>query len=65
LDAILQNSEHLHKLDIKGNDFTKSNKNYFKQKLDEKGIFSVMSGYESDEEDDSNDLLRQFNELKL
>ena len=45
-------------MDIKGNDFTKSNKKYYEDKLKEFNKAKIISGYESDEEDESNELMK-------
>ena len=57
LDAILEKSQKLTRLDIKGNEFKKSNKEYYEKTLKEKGFDTkILSKYESDDEDEVNDL---------
>jgi len=66
IDTLLKNeSSSLKRLDIKGNEFKKSTKKYYKEALETKGLSSCLSAFESDDEEDEDDLAKNFSELKI
>ncbi len=52
------------RIDIKGNEFKKSLRIHYKEKLAAANRDSVLSAFESDSENEE-DLVRVFNELKI
>jgi hypothetical protein len=52
-------------LDIKGNEFNKATKNYYLEKLKEKSLEKSLSAFESDDEEEENDLVKNFTEMKI
>lgn len=52
-------------MDIKGNEFKKSTKTYYKEKLQKVGLEKTLSAFESGESDNEDDLVKNFSDLKL
>ena len=55
----------LQRLDIKGNEFKKSTKNYYKEKLQKIGLEKTLSAFESGESDNEDELVKNFSDLKI
>lgn len=62
LDVLLKKGITITRLDIKGNDFSKSTRKFYQEKLSEKGenFLNALSYFDSDDEEEDHDPATQF-----
>ena len=52
-------------MDVKGNDFNKFTRNYYKDKMKEANLLNALSAFESGESEDEDELAKQFADLSI
>jgi len=62
LDTLLARNPNIQRLDIQGNEFNKSTKQYYKEKAGEKNF---LSAFESGDEDEEEEITKAFGNLSL
>lgn len=62
LDVLLTKNAGLKRLDIKGNEMKKAAREYYKEKAKEQIKFC---GFESGDEDDEDELVKEFTNLRI
>lgn len=60
LKVLLNREVPLTRLDIKGNDFNNGTKKFYTENLREKGVSNVVSNFDSDDEDEDQDVAAQL-----
>jgi len=62
IDALIQKNENFERLDIVGNEFKKATKEYYREKVGDK---KYLSAFDSDDEDEESDLVKEFSEMNI
>jgi len=62
IDALIQKNENFDRLDIVGNEFKKAAKEYYREKVGDK---KYLSAFDSDDDDEESDLVKEFSEMNI
>jgi Ran GTPase-activating protein 1 len=62
IDALIKKNENFDRLDIVGNEFKKAAKEYYREKVGDK---KYLSAFDSDDDDEESELVKEFSEMNI